>query len=155
MTPNYINQTGLSPEQLAQAKGVAQLSKGAQVAGMVGQVVGDVVVGLIQNKTQRDYNAARISQLQEDSRLQALSAEERLAFDKKVASAVNDTARLRIYEEQLGNLGVATIQSTASLYAAKLQGTSSEKSKKIGYAVLIGGGLLVAGTIIYLFKKKN
>jgi hypothetical protein len=125
-----------------------------QVAAQVGQVVGDVVVGLIQNKTQKQYNAARIAQLENDSRLQALSAEERLAFDKKVASAVNDTARLRIYEEQIGNLGVATIQSTASLYAAKLQGVSSDKSKKIGYAVLIGGGLLVAGTIIYLFKKK-
>jgi hypothetical protein len=132
---------------------LVQLKK-ASVFNAIGQVVGDVVVGLIQNKTQRDFNSAKIAQLKEDSRLQALSAEERLAFDQKVANAVNDTARLRIYEEQLGNLGVATIQSTASVYAAKLQGKTYD-SQKIGNYVLIGGGLLVVGTMIYLFKKKN
>ena len=147
MTSNYINQTGVPSAEILKLKKLS-------VFTAIGQVVGDVVVGVIQNQTQKDFNAARISQLKEDSRLQSLSAEERLAFDKKVASAINDTARLRVYEEQLGNLGVATIQSTASEYAAKLKGTTYD-SQKIGNAVLIGGGLLVAGTMIYLFKKKN
>lgn len=160
MTPIYKNEVGTAvastvASKAATAGKVAQVSKGAQVATMVGQVVGDVVVGLIQNKTQKDFNKGKLAQLQEDSRLNQLSAEQRLAFEKKVANAVNDVAKLRIYQEELGDLGVASIQSTASIYAAKLQGDAQkEKAKTLGSFILIGGGVLVLLGAVYLLKKK-
>jgi hypothetical protein len=150
MTPIYKNETGVASGGLTKG----QFQK-AQLATMAAQVVGDVVVGLIQNKTQKDFNKGKLEQLKEDSRLNQLSAEQRLAFEKKVANAVNDVAKLRIYQEELGDLGVASIQSTASIYAAKLQGdTQLEKSKTIGTFVLIGGGALVLLGLVYLLRRK-
>ena len=142
----------LTPAQLASAKNASKLSGTAAAAAAVGQVVGDVVVGLIQNKTQKDFNNARIAQLKEDSRLQQLTAEQRLALDKKIANAVNDVARLRIYEETVGDLGVASIQASASIYAERLRSQSVAETR--GYYILGGlAALLIAGTI-YIVKKK-
>jgi hypothetical protein len=54
-----------------------------------------------------------------------------------------------------GGIGVASIQSTASIYAAKLQGDAQlEKSKTIGTLVLIGGGALLLLGAVYLLRKK-
>jgi hypothetical protein len=157
MIPIYKNETGVDVSRIAPSGG--GLTRGqfqkAQLGTMAAQVVGDVVVGLIQNKTQKDFNKGKLEQLKEDSRLNQLSAEQRLAFDKKVANAVNDIAKLRVYQEELGDLGVASIQSTASIYAAKLQGDAQlEKSKTIGTLVLIGGGALLLLGVVYLLRKK-
>jgi hypothetical protein len=156
MIPIYRNETGVD---VARIQPSGSLSRGqmqtAQLATMAAQVVGDVVVGLIQNKTQKDFNKGKLEQLKEDSRLNQLTAEQRLAFDKRVANAVNDIAKLRIYQEELGDLGVASIQSTASIYAAKLQGDALlQKSKTIGTVVLIGGGALLLLGAVYLLRKK-
>lgn len=156
MIPIYKNEVGVG---VARTSPIGGLTRGqmqtAQLATMAAQVVGDVVVGLIQNKTQKDFNAAKIAQLKEDSRLNQLTSEQRLAFDKRVANAVNDIAKLRIYQEELGDLGVASIQSTASIYAAKLQGDALlQKSKTIGTVVLIGGGALLLLGAVYLLRKK-
>jgi len=156
MIPIYKNQTGVDVARIVPTSG---LSRGqfqtAQLGTMAAQVVGDIFVGLIQNKTQKDFNKGKLAQLKEDSRLNQLTEEQRLAFDKKVANAVNDIAKLRVYQEELGDLGVASIQSTASIYAAKLQGDAIlEKSKTIGTFILIGGGALLLLGAVYLLRKK-
>ena len=125
----------------------------AQIATGVGQVVGDVVVGLIQNKTQKDFNKARIEAMKEDSRLQALSAEQRLALDEKIAKAVNDVAKLRIYEETLGTIGVGVIDSNASIYREKLKNESIAQTR--GYLIIGGIVVLIFGGALYMYKKNN
>ncbi len=159
MTPLYKNEIGAavasnlgSAAKSGAVSSTTKLSGTAMAAAAVGQVVGDVVVGLLQNKTQRDFNNARLAQLKEDSRLNQLSQEERLALDKKIANAVNDIARLRIYEETVGDLGVASIQASASIYAERLRSQSVAETR--GYYILGGlAALLIAGTI-YIVKKK-
>jgi hypothetical protein len=135
---------------------VANASKGlqtAQIATGIGQVVGDITVGLLQNKTQKDFNKAKIDVLKEDSRLQALNAEQRLAFEERVAKAVNDVARLRIYQEQLGVIGVGVIESNASIYREKIKSDSIAKTR--GYFVIAGVAALIFGGALYLYKKNN
>ena len=101
--------------------GAAKASGTAMIASAVGNLVGDVVTGFIQDKTQKEYNNARIAQLKDDSRLRQLTSEQRLALDEKIANAVNDVAKLRIYEEAVSNLGVTSIETTASIYTQKLK----------------------------------
>lgn len=125
----------------------------AQLATQIGQVVGDIGVGLLQNKTQKDFNKARIEVLKEDSRLQALSAEQRLALDEKIAKAVNDVAKLRIYEETLGTIGVGVIDSSASIYREKIKNDSIAKTR--GYFILGGIAALIFGGALYIYKKNN
>lgn len=133
----------------------AQLSqmKGAAIAAQVGQVVGDVVVGLIQNKTQKEYNSAKIAVMKEDSRLKALNDEQRLALDEKIAKAVNDVAKLRIYEETLGTIGVGVIDSNASIYREKLKSAGAAQTR--GYLIIGGLAALLIGGAIYIYKKNN
>lgn len=138
----------LSPEQLLQQKQASQLN----IAMAVGNVVGDLAIGLLQNKTQRDFNKARLAQLENDSRLKQLNEEQRLALEKKIANAVNDIARLRIYEETLADLGAASIYASASVYAERLKAQSVAETR--GYYILGGlAALLIAGTI-HIVKKK-
>jgi hypothetical protein len=116
-----------------------------------GKLVGDVVVGLMQSKTQRDFNKAKIEQMESDSRLKLLSNTQRIALDKQIANAVNDTAKLRIYEETLSNLGVAAIQSSGELYKEKIKAAASPNKTMIYITVGIGAALLVAS--VYLLRK--
>jgi len=148
----YRNQSG----SVTSAASVASATKSlqtAQIATQIGQVVGDVVVGLLQNKTQKDFNKAKIDVLKEDSRLQALNAEQRLAFEERVAKAVNDVAKLRIYQEQLGAIGVGAIDSNASIYREKIKNDSIAKTR--GYFVIAGVAALIFGGALYIYKKKN
>lgn len=138
----------LSPEQLLQQKQSAQLG----VATAVGQVVGDLAVGLLQNKTQRDFNKARLAQLENDSRLKQLNEEQRIALEKRIANAVNDVARLRIYEETVADLGAASIYASASVYAERLKAQSAAETR--GYIVLAGLAALLIGGTIYVVKKQ-
>jgi mannitol-specific phosphotransferase system IIBC component len=133
----------------------AQVSqmRGAAVAAQVGQVVGDVVVGLLQNKTQKDFNNAKIAVLKEDSRLKALSQEQRQALDEKVAKAVNDVAKLRVYEETLATIGVGVIDSNASIYREKLKNDAIAKTR--GYFIIGGIAALIFGGALYIYKKNN
>jgi len=140
----YRNQSGSTPSKDLQT---------AQIATQIGQVVGDVAVGLLQNKTQKDFNKAKIEVLKEDSRLQALSAEQRLAFEERVAKAVNDVAKLRIYQEQLGAIGVGVIDSSASIYREKIKNDSIAKTR--GYFVIAGVAALIFGGALYIYKKNN
>jgi len=149
----YKNQAGTAASA---ASSVANASKGLQVAQIatgIGQVVGDVAVGLLQNKTQKDFNKAKIEILKEDSRLQALSAEQRLAFEERVAKAVNDVAKLRVYQEQLGIIGVGVIDSSASIYREKIKNDSIAKTR--GYFIIAGVMALVFGGALYIYKKNN
>jgi hypothetical protein len=116
-----------------------------------GKLVGDVVVGLMQSKTQRDFNKAKIEQMESDSRLKLLTNTQRIALDKQIANAVNDTAKLRIYEETLSNLGVAAIQSSGELYKEKIKAAASPNKTMIYITVGIGAALLVAS--VYLLRK--
>jgi hypothetical protein len=133
-------------------KAASNLGK-AQLAAQIGQVVGDIGVGLLQNKTQKDFNKAKIEVLKEDSRLQALNAEQRLAFEERVSKAVNDVAKLRIYQEQLGAIGVGVIDSTASIYREKIKNDSIVKTR--GYLVIAAVAALVFGGALYIYKKNN
>jgi hypothetical protein len=145
--------------QVVKAQNVANATKAAsdlgkaQIAVQIGQLVGDIGVGLIQNKTQKDFNKAKIEVLKEDSRLQALSAEQRLAFEERVSKAVNDVAKLRIYQEQLGAIGVGAIDSNASIYREKIKNDSIAKTR--GYFVIAGVIALVFGGALYIYKKNN
>jgi hypothetical protein len=121
------------------------------VAQAAGRLVGDVVVGAMQSKTQRDFNKAKIEQMASDSRLKLLTDTQRLALDKQIANAVNDTAKLRIYEETLSNLGVAAIQSSGDLYKEKIKAAASPNKTMIYITVGIGAALLVAS--VYLLRK--
>jgi hypothetical protein len=152
----YRNQAGAVSGAASTASSVATATKGLQVAQIatgIGQIVGDVAVGLIQNKTQKDFNKAKIDVLKEDSRLQALSAEQRLAFEERVAKAVNDVAKLRIYQEQLGAIGVGVIDSNASIYREKIKNDSIAKTR--GYFILGGIAALIFGGALYIYKKNN
>jgi hypothetical protein len=133
-------------------KAASDLGK-AQLATQIGQVVGDIGVALLQNKTQKDFNKARIEVLKEDSRLQALSAEQRLAFEERVAKAVNDVAKLRVYQEQLGAIGVGVIDSSASIYREKIKNDSIAKTR--GYFIIGGIAALIFGGALYIYKKNN
>jgi hypothetical protein len=133
-------------------KAASNLGK-AQIATQIGQVVGDITVGLLQNKTQKDFNKAKIEVLKEDSRLQALNAEQRLAFEERVSKAVNDVAKLRIYQEQLGAIGVGVIDSNASIYREKIKNDSIAKTR--GYFVIAGVVALIFGGALYIYKKNN
>jgi hypothetical protein len=139
--------------EAASASSTASNLKGAQVAAQIGQVVGDITVGLLQNQTQKDFNRAKIEVMKEDSRLQALSAEQRLAFDERVAKAVNDVAKLRVYEEQLGGIGVGVIDSNASIYREKLKNDSIAQTR--GYFIIGGIAALILGGALYIYKKNN
>ena len=143
----------MTAEQLASASKYAKNMQTAQIATQIGQVVGDVAVGLLQNKTQKDFNNAKIDVMKEDSRLQAMSAEERLKFEERVAKAVNDVAKLRIYEEQLGKLGVGVIDSSASIYREKIKNDSIAKTR--GYFIIGGIAALIFGGALYIYKKNN
>lgn len=122
------------------------------VAMAIGQVVGDVTTALLQNKTQKDFNNARIAQLKDDSRLNQLNEEQKLVLQKKIANAVNDVARLRIYEETIADLGAASIYASASVYAERLKAQSAAETR--GYIVLAGLAALLIGGTIYIVKKK-
>ena len=143
----------LTPAQLAAATKYSKDMQKAQLATQIGQLVGDVAVGLLQNKTQKDFNKAKIEVLKEDSRLQALNAEQRLAFEERVAKAVNDVAKLRIYEEQLGVIGVGVIDSSASIFREKIQNDSIAKTR--GYFVIAGVAALIFGGALYIYKKNK
>jgi hypothetical protein len=143
----------MSASQLASATKTANNLKGAQVAAQVGQVVGDIAVGILQNKTQKDYNAAKIAVMKEDSRLQSLNTEQRLQLDEKIAKAVNDVAKLRIYEETLSSVGVGGIDSVASLYREKIKNESIAKTR--GYFIIGGIAALIFAGALYIYKKKN
>ena len=143
----------MTAEQLASASKYAKNMQTAQIATQVGQLVGDIGVALLQNKTQKDFNKAKIEVLKEDSRLQALNAEQRLAFEERVAKAVNDVAKLRIYQEQLGAIGVGAIDSNASIYREKIKNDSIAKTR--GYFILAGVAALIFGGALYIYKKKN
>jgi hypothetical protein len=145
----YRNQGGAVSSVATASKGLQT----AQIATGIGQVVGDIAVGLIQNKTQKDFNKAKIEALKEDSRLQALSAEQRLAFEERVAKAVNDVAKLRVYQEQLGIIGVGVIDSSASIYREKIKNDSIAKTR--GYFIIAGVMALVFGGALYIYKKNN
>ena len=140
----------LTPEQLAAATKYSKDMQKAQLATQIGQVVGDVAVGLLQNKTQKDFNKAKIEVLKEDSRLQALNAEQRLAFEERVSKAVNDVAKLRIYQEQLG---VGVIDSSASIFREKIKNDSIAKTR--GYFVIAGVAALIFGGALYIYKKNK
>jgi hypothetical protein len=145
--------------QVVKAQNVANATKAAQdlgkaqIAVQIGQLVGDIGVALIQNKTQKDFNKAKIEVLKEDSRLQALSAEQRLAFEERVSKAVNDVAKLRVYQEQLGIIGVGVIDSSASIYREKIKNDSIAKTR--GYFIIAGVMALVFGGALYIYKKNN
>lgn len=143
----------LTPAQLAAATKYSKDMQKAQLATQIGQLVGDVAVGLLQNKTQKDFNKAKIEVLKEDSRLQALNAEQRLAFEERVAKAVNDVAKLRIYEEQLGVIGVGVIDSSASIFREKIKNDSIAKTR--GYFVIAGVAALIFGGALYIYKKNK
>jgi len=145
----YRNQGGAVSSVATASKGLQT----AQIATGIGQVVGDIAVGLIQNKTQKDFNKAKIEALKEDSRLQALSAEQRLAFEERVAKAVNDVAKLRVYQEQLGIIGVGVIDSSASIYREKIKNDSIAKTR--GYFIIAGVMALIFGGALYIYKKNN
>jgi hypothetical protein len=145
----YRNQGGAVSSVATASKGLQT----AQIATGIGQVVGDIAVGLLQNKTQKDFNKAKIEALKEDSRLQALSAEQRLAFDERVAKAVNDVAKLRVYQEQLGVIGVGVIDSSASIYREKIKNDSIAKTR--GYFIIAGVMALIFGGALYIYKKNN
>jgi capsular polysaccharide biosynthesis protein len=117
-----------------------------------GKLVGDVVVGLMQTKTQRDFNKAKVEQMASDSRLKLLTDSQRLALDKQIANAVNDTAKLRIYEETLSNLGVAAIESSGDLYKEKIKAEASP-NKMIYITVGIGAALIIAS--VFLLSRKD
>jgi len=140
-------------QNIANAAQAAKQMQTAQIATGIGQLVGDIGVALLQNKTQKDFNKAKIEVLKEDSRLQALNAEQRLAFEERVAKAVNDVARLRIYQEQLGAIGVGAIDSNASIYREKIKNDSIAKTR--GYFVIAGVAALIFGGALYIYKKKN
>jgi hypothetical protein len=143
----------LTPAQLAAATKYSKDMQKAQLATQIGQLVGDVAVGLLQNKTQKDFNKAKIEVLKEDSRLQALNAEQRLAFEERVSKAVNDVAKLRIYQEQLGVIGVGVIDSSASIFREKIKNDSIAKTR--GYFVIAGVAALIFGGALYIYKKNN
>lgn len=143
----------LTPAQLAAATKYSKDMQKAQLATQIGQVVGDIGVALLQNKTQKDFNKAKIEVMKEDSRLQALNAEQRLAFEERVAKAVNDVAKLRIYEEQLGVIGVGVIDSSASIFREKIKNDSIAKTR--GYFVIAGIAALIFGGALYIYKKNN
>jgi hypothetical protein len=152
----YKNQAGAVSGAASAASSVANATKGLQVAQIatgIGQVVGDVAVGLLQNKTQKDFNKARIEVMKEDSRLQSLSAEKRLALEEKIAKAANDVAKLRIYEETLGTVGVGVIDSSASIYREKIKNDSIAKTR--GYFIIGGIAALIFGGALYIYKKNN
>lgn len=130
----------------------AQQSAQLGVAMAIGQVVGDVTVALLQNKTQKQFNNARLAQLKDDSRLNQLNEEQKLVLQKRVANAVNDIARLRIYEETIADLGVASIYASASVYAERLKSQSAAETR--GYIVLAGLAALLIGGTIYIVKNK-
>lgn len=151
-----VLQKGASTLTAAEAAKMAQTSQNLQKASVAiaaGQLVGDVVTGLLQNKTQEKFNNDRIAVMKEDSRLQSMSAEQRLIFEEKVAKAVNDVARLRIYEEQLAALGVSGIQNTAEIYKAKIKNESIAKTR--GYFIIGGIAALIFGGALYIYKKNN
>jgi hypothetical protein len=124
-----------------------------QIWTQVGQVVGDITVGLIQNKTQKDFNKAKIEVLKEDSRLQNLNAEQRLELDKKIANAVNDVAKLRVYEETLGTVGVGVINANKDIYVQKLKNDSNAQTR--GYYIVGGIAVLLIGATVLIYLKKN
>jgi len=144
---------GLSAAQAAEFAKTSQNLQTAQIAIAAGQFVGDVVTGLLQNKTQKKFNNDRIEVMKEDSRLKSMSAEQRLLFEERVANAVNDVAKLRIYEEQLASLGVAGIQNTAEIYKAKIKNDSIAKTR--GYFIIGGVAALIFGGALYIYKKNN
>ena len=140
-------------QNIANAAKAAKQMQTAQIATGIGQLVGDIGVALLQNKTQKDFNKAKIEVLKEDSRLQALNAEQRLAFEERVSKAVNDVAKLRIYQEQLGAIGVGAIDSSASIYREKIKNDSIAKTR--GYFVIAGVAALIFGGALYIYKKNN
>jgi len=131
----------------------AQQSAKLGIAMAVGQLVGDLTVGLLQNKTQRDFNKSRLAQLENDSRLKQLNEEQRLSLQKRVDNAVNDVAKLRIYEETVSDLGAASIYASASVYAERFKAQSAAETR--GYIVLAGLAALLIGGTIYIVKKNK
>jgi hypothetical protein len=133
-------------------KAAGNLQK-AQVATQIGQVVGDIAVGLLQNKTQQDFNKAKIEVMKEDVRFKALTDEQRLELDKKIANSVNDVAKLRVYEETLGTVGVGVINANKDIYVQKLKNDSNAQTR--GYYIIGGIVVLLLGATLYIYKKNN
>lgn len=133
-------------------KAASNLGK-AQVAAQIGQVVGDIAIGLLQNKTQQDFNKAKIEVLKEDVRLKALTDEQRLELEKKIANSVNDVAKLRVYEETLSTVGVGVINANKDIYVQKLKNDSLAKTR--GYYIIGGIVVLLIGATLYIYKKNN
>lgn len=121
----------------------------------------DIIIGSMKNKTQQQYDAARIEQMKNDSALKRLTDAERLALDKAIASAVNDTAKLRIYEEAIAQTSVSSIESSASIYNEKIKAQAavqsaalSQKKDNTKIYVLSGiGAVLIISTVILLKNK--
>jgi hypothetical protein len=142
-----------SAVQAANATKAAGNLQKAQVATQIGQVVGDIAVGLLQNKTQQDFNKAKIEVMKEDVRLKALTDEQRLELDKKIANAVNDVAKLRVYEETLSSIGVGVINANKDIYVQKIKNDSIAQTR--GYFIIGGIVVLLLGATLYIYKKNN
>lgn len=145
--------SGLTAAQAAQMAKTSQNLQIAQVAIAAGQLVGDVVTGFMQNETQKDFNNKKIEVMKEDARLQSMSDAERLQFEERVAKAVNDVAKLRIYEEQLAALGSTSIEQSASIYREKIKNDSIAKTR--GYFIIGGIAALIFGGALYIYKKSK
>lgn len=133
------------------AKDIAKLAKGdlmGEAARAAGQLVGGVVTSLIDAKTQRDFNDAKIRQMEADRNQATATAAEKRAIDLKIAVLKKDNQNLKIISDNLTKLGVSTIDKNADILIAKIN-----KQDKTLYIV---GGIAVVLIIatVFLVNKK-
>jgi hypothetical protein len=133
------------------ASGTSSTSAGggktAAIAEAAGKLIGSLVNSFMANKTQKDFNKAQIKILEEDNRINLLSASEKAVLDFEVANAKTDTERIKVYEDTLAKYGIATINSTASMFKSKIDGTKQT-------LIILGfGTVLIIGTVFLLRKK--
>ena len=126
--------------------------KAGDVAKPIGDMIANIIISSMQNKTQREKNEAEAEIKRQAQRLNELTAAEQQALKVRIANANTDTERLKIYNETITALGGKAIESSADVLIASLQ--NKNKEKIITSLIVLSVGVILIGATIYILRKK-
>lgn len=130
---------------------MAKSSSSSNFVKPIADMVANIVVGSMQNKTQKEKNEAELEIRKQAQKLNELTAAQKQALQIKIANAKTDTDRLKVYNETITALGGKSIESSADIFIAKIN--QNKFSSKLLILSIGIGIVLIAGTI-YILRKK-
>jgi hypothetical protein len=144
--------TSKSSSSSSSSKSKEKNSGLSELAKPIADMVATIIVGSMNDKTQRQKNEAEAEIKRQAQRLNELSDAKLQALKIRIANANTDTERLKIYNETITELGGKSIESSADVLIASLQ--NKNKEKIITSLIVLSVGIILIGATIYISRKK-